>query len=77
MPRGAAGERCSGMKAHRIQLPERRQLVVDRAHGLTIMWIWDFANDRCASGPFAVRESEMPALLTVLAAIDSGAGKPS
>jgi hypothetical protein len=65
------------LKPRRIPLAGRRELVVDRAHGLTIMWIWDVPNDRCASGPFAMREGELPTLLSALADIDTGAEQAS
>jgi hypothetical protein len=61
------------MKANRIALPDRRELVVDRAHGLTIMWIWDAGNDRCSSGPFAVGDEELAVLRRVLAALQEEA----
>jgi hypothetical protein len=28
--------------------------------------VWDLANDRCSSGPFAVRESELDTLRSAL-----------
>jgi hypothetical protein len=59
-------------KPHRVRLPDRRELVADRAHGLTILWIWDVAKDRCSSGPFAVRDGELALLRRALAALEEG-----
>jgi hypothetical protein len=58
------------MRPCRVLLPGQRELVIDRAHGLIIVWIWDVANDRCSSGPFAVRDSELAVLRRVLAALE-------
>jgi hypothetical protein len=50
----------------RVPLPSQRELVVDRARGLVIVWIWDIKGDRCSSGPFAVREGELATLVDAL-----------
>lgn len=52
----------------RVRLLDELELVVARALGTTIMLIWDLRNDRCASGPLVVRDSELVLLRRTLAA---------
>ena len=56
----------------RVPLPGRRELCAERSAGLVFVWIHDIARDRCASGPFCVREGEIGTLVSVL--LDVGAG---
>jgi len=54
----------------RIPLSSQRELFVDRARGLVILWIWDLKADRCASGPFALPEGDLALLMRALAALE-------